>query len=81
MLPIWTKAFRLGFEASQVIWLRSFLIAAGGAAAQREMGLMVSEKVAAALKAQRLLLSGGGADRVVGAYQRKVHQNLRRLSR
>ena len=45
--------WRASFEAQQVIALRLAMLAGGGIAATAEMNRMVSEKMAAALEAQR----------------------------
>src|SRR3954469_3469438 len=92
---IWTPwmgvgldAWRLGFEASAVITLRTLKLAQGGAAAQAEAGLMVSEKVAASLALGALAMTGGlgttpaGASaRTLAHYRRKVRANRRRLAK
>ncbi len=81
-------AWRLGFEASTVIGMRTMKIAAGGAAGQAESQLMIEEKIAAAASLQMMALTGGlgGSPASVTAktlahYRRKVSANRRRLSK
>lgn len=81
MLKSWIALAALSVEAQQVIWLRSLKLAAGGAAAQTEAGLMVSEKFAAATDAALRLARGGSPDSLVRAYRRRVRANAKRLSR
>lgn len=75
----------LGLESAAVVGLRSLTIAAGGAAAQREMTRMVSEKVAAAMELQARALTGGlsgdALSKSVAHYRRKVRANRKRLGR
>ena len=40
-------AWLLGFEVARVVWLRSWLIALGGARAEHEARRMIEEKLAA----------------------------------
>ena len=47
MFRSWLNLLSLGAEASQVVWLRSIKVAAGGPAAKREARRMVTEKVIA----------------------------------
>ena len=88
----WTYSFnlvRLGFEAQQVIALRMFRLAAGGALARRETQRMIVEKSAALVAAQMAAaaaLAGGRGPRTAGAralgpYKRAVSRNRQRLSR
>ena len=49
-LALTFKAMQLGFDAQNVIALRMMRLAAGGARGQKEVCLMVSEKIAQALK-------------------------------
>ena len=58
-LGVWLDAWSLAFEASSVIALRVTKIAAGGAAAEAESRLMVSEKIESSLALQAKALSGG----------------------
>ena len=80
-------AWRLGWDASAVIVLRTLEIAQGGASGRAEADLMVREKVAAGLALQAKALSGvlGATPAAVSArtlahYRRKVAANRRRLS-
>ena len=82
------KTARLGWEAGEVIGLRLMQAAFGGAAAQREATLMVTEKAQAALDAQFLIarsVMAGQAHlapgRTVALYRRRVQANRRRLTR
>jgi hypothetical protein len=81
MLKFWLDLSMLGFEAQQVIWLRSMKIAMGGKASEREARRMLSEKVTAGGEAGFTLASGKSANSVVSGYRRKVRANRRRLSR
>ena len=80
---------KLGFDAQQVIALRTVKLMAGGPAADTEANLMVAEKMQAAADAGLTmtvgLMSGRSqadiAREVVGAYRRKTSANRRRLSR
>lgn len=81
-------AWRLGLEASAVIGLRTWAIAQGGAAAQAESELMVSEKIKAGMALQAMALSGrlgttpaSASARTLAHYQRKVSANRRRLTK
>lgn len=78
----------LAIEAQQVIALRLARLALGGAAAQREVPLMVSEKLAALAQSGTLMAVGAvngkkdlNAGKVVKMYRGKVRANRRRLSR
>ena len=80
-------AMLLGVEAQTVIGLRMMKMTAGGAAAATEAELMITEKVSAALEAQRHLalaaLTGDGArsaSRAMAHYRGKVRDNRRRLT-
>jgi hypothetical protein len=79
--------WRLGLEASAVIGLRTWKIAAGGAAGQAEAERMVSEKIAAGLELQALAATGGlgltpasASAKTLAHYRRKVRANRRRLT-
>lgn len=81
------EAWSLGVAASAVIAMRTAKIAAGGAAAQREAQLMVTEKIGAAIELQTALVTGGlGTDpnaatrKVLKHYGRKVRANRKRLT-
>ena len=71
----------LGLESNRVIGLRIAKLMRGGNAAQREAQLMVSEKIFAAAKAGKSLMTGASGDKVVAQYRRKVAANAKRLSR
>ena len=81
-------SWSMGVEASAVIGLRMVRLAGGGAAAESEARLMVTEKFGAALDLQALAMRGAlGGDlgivasrslRQVGA---RVRANRRRLTR
>ena len=83
MLGAWMKlsldAAMLAAEAQTVIGLRLMMLGAGGAAAQTEASLMVSEKVGALLEAGVTIAGGGSAHRVVAGYRKHVRANARRL--
>lgn len=81
-------AWMLGAEASTVMALRMARLALGGERAGREMSLMVTEKVAAALElGAELAVQGsaltplGGTQRTLRHYRSKVAANRRRLLR
>ena len=78
----------LGLEASAVIGLRTARIALGGPAAEAESGMMVAEKVEAAMALQAKALTGSlgvspaaAVSRTLARYRRKVAANRRRLTR
>ena len=86
----WTTAgldaWSLALEASAVIGLRLAMLARGGAEAEREAQLMVSEKLLAALKLQTDLVTGrlgstplSATQGVLQHYGGKVRANRRRL--
>jgi hypothetical protein len=81
MLQSWFSLALLSAEAQHVIWLRSLKLAAGGAAAEAEASLMVTEKLAAAADAALSLSRGASLDAIVKGYRKKVRANARRLSR
>ena len=79
--------WRLGYEASTVIGLRTLKLAAGGPAAQVEAERMVAEKVETAWALQTAALTGGlgftpaqATARTIARYRRKVRANQRRLT-
>jgi hypothetical protein len=82
------KAMQIGFEAQNVIVLRSIRLSAGGARGQNEARLMVSEKIAASVEAQATAVSGlikgrndtVVASRVLRGLRKRVRSNKRRLS-
>ncbi|ADG09551.1 hypothetical protein B7G68_05375 [Caulobacter segnis] len=88
----WTSlafdSWALGMEASAVIGLRMMKLAAGGAAAQAEAQLMVSEKVATSVTLPMLAATGqlGATGPAIASgslahLRRKVRANRRRLSK
>ena len=85
MIGAWIKlsvdAMMLAAEAQTVIGLRLMMLGAGGAAAQTEANLMVSEKVSALLEAGVTIAGGGTAHGVVAGYRKHVRANARRLRR
>lgn len=85
-LSLTMDAMRLGMEAQTVIGLRMAKAAWGGAAAQDEAELMVSEKAKAAIDAQMVMASSLmtgqghlGPARAMALYRRRVLANQRRL--
>jgi hypothetical protein len=75
-----------GAEASSVIALRTFKLAAGGAAANAEAERMASEKLTAAMSLSQQAVLGqlgttmpGIGLKAVAGYRRKVRANRRRL--
>lgn len=81
------QAWLLGCEVAQVVWLRSCVIALGGAAGELEARRMVEEKLAANYGYGMLLATGRGgstptsaARKAMGHYGRRVRANRRRLS-
>jgi hypothetical protein len=85
-LGIGLDAWRLGFEASQVIGLRTMKIAAGGVEGHAEAERMVAEKIDAGLALQTMAMTGAlgvsaasASARTLAHYRRKVRANRRRL--
>ena len=84
-----TDVARLAFETNQVIALRMARLAVGGSSRDREVKLMISEKVdtlrEASLAAASLALTGHYvptiAANVVRRYRKRVRGNATRLSR
>jgi hypothetical protein len=88
MFSLGLDAWSLYFEASTVIGLRMMKMAAGGPGTDKEMALMIGEKVQSAIELQLDGATGklgttpaGAAKKVVRHYKRKVGANRRRLSR
>ncbi|UUL83995.1 hypothetical protein OKW76_05825 [Sphingomonas sp. S1-29] len=86
----WTQAsidaWTLGAEASTVIGMRMAKMAVGGAAADKEAQLMVSEKMQAMAELQMQMLTGGlgttalsGTQKTLKHYKKKVAANRKRL--
>jgi hypothetical protein len=71
----------LAAESQRVIWLRSMKLAAGGAKAEREARLMMTEKMAAGSQEWLRMFMGASTDSVVKSYRRRVKANARRLSK
>jgi hypothetical protein len=88
-LEVALKATQLCVDAQSVMALRMIRLAAGGARAQGEAQRMVVEKVAAIAEAQAAAITAalnGHQDHVIvtktlGAFDRRVRANKRRLSR
>jgi len=81
-------AMQLTLEAQSVIGMRMAKAAWGGAAAQDEAALMITEKTKAAIDAQFVLAKSMmegqghlGPARAMAMYRRRVQANQRRLSR
>lgn len=87
-LSLSIDAMNMTMEAQSVIALRLARAAVGGAAAEKEAALMVSEKIDTGLELQRqLLMSGFGllnpsaSSKAVAHVRRKIRANRRRLLR
>jgi hypothetical protein len=83
-----SQAWMLGAEASWVIWLRCARMAQGGAAANSEARLMVTEKVQAQVELATALAAGsfgtdpgGIAASTMSHYSKAVRANRSRLTR
>ncbi len=81
------QAWLLCMEVAQVVWMRSCVIALGGAAGEREARRMVEEKLAANYGYGMLIATGRGgntptaaARKAMGHYGRRVRANRRRLA-
>ena len=81
MFQSWFNLTMLAAESQHVIGLRMLKFALGGAKAQKEASLMVTEKMLAANQAAARLMMGASPDSVVKGYRRKVRANARRLMR
>jgi hypothetical protein len=77
----WLNMMMLAGEAQQVIWLRTMKLALGGAKAEREAKLMVSEKIASAQIETLKFMMGGSLETTTKNVRRKVRANRKRLSR
>jgi hypothetical protein len=77
----WFNMMMLAGEAQQVIWLRTMKLALGGAKAEREAKLMVSEKINSAQVEALKLMMGGSLDSTTKNVRRKVRANRKRLSK
>jgi hypothetical protein len=76
----WFAGAMLALESCEVIGLRLAKLAVGDHAADREVRLMVSEKVEAMVEAGASLMAGASAADVIGRYREHVAANARRLS-
>jgi hypothetical protein len=81
-------AWSLGIEASTVIMLRTMKIASGGAAAEREIYQMITEKIEAGIDLQTKAMTGelgftpeSATNKTLSHYRRKVRANRRRLTK
>ena len=81
MFRSWYNLTMLAAESQRVIWLRSMKLAAGGAKAEREARLMMTEKMAAGSQEWLRMFMGASTDSVVKSYRRRVKANARRLSK
>lgn len=79
MLNPFLSSMMLAVEAQRVIELRLVRLAWGGAEAQHEAHLMVSEKINAAIEAAGTLMTGGSIETVVARYREHVAGNDTRL--
>ena len=80
MLFPWYHAMMLAFEAGEVIDLRLWKIAHGGAEGAAESDLMIREKIDALLEAGILLATGGNVAQVIAMYRKHVAANALRLN-
>ena len=69
----------LAFEAGNVIDLRLWKIARGGAEGAAESHLMVKEKVDALFEAGSVLVAGGSTAHIIDMYSKHVAANALRL--
>ena len=77
----WSSSAMLILESNHVIGLRLMKLAFGGSEAGHEAGLMVIEKIAAAVEASETLLRGGTVASVVDRYREHVGANAVRLGK
>ena len=82
------ETWLLGLEVAQVVWLRGWVIALGGAAGEREAQRMVEEKLSANSAFWWVLASGGAGHtpasvsrKALRHYGGRVRANGRRLRR
>jgi hypothetical protein len=80
MFKFWYQAAMLSFESHRVMSLRMMKFAGGGAQAQTEANLMMTEKISEAMAVTATLLRGGTGQAVVAQVRRRVRSNSRRLS-
>ena len=81
MFQSWFNLTMLAAESQHVIGLRMLKFALGGATAQKEASLMVTEKFAASMAAAATLMCGGSGEAVLAQVRKQVRSNSRRLSR
>lgn len=79
MLNPFMSSMMLAIEAQRVIEMRFIRMAWGGAEAQFEAQLMITEKVDAAIEAAGTLMTGGSMEAVVARYREHVAGNDTRL--
>jgi hypothetical protein len=70
----------LALETQRVVALRMAHMASGGARAQAEAQLMVTEKILAAMRTWPMLWLHGAPSKALGHYRSRVRANERRLS-
>ena len=75
------NAAALAVESQTAIALRMLKLSRGGAEANREAGLMMSEKLQAAQQAAVQTAFGASPVAVVRSYRKKVRANIRRLKK
>jgi len=80
-IDLFYEFWMLAFESQQAICLRTTKLSSGGAAAEVEAKLMVTEKVQAAQSAIESLLGGVPPVRIVQRYRSAVQANVSRLSK
>jgi len=80
MFGPWFTVTLLALESSEVIGLRVAKLAGGGADAQHEAQLMVSEKIDAVVEVGVRLLCGATAVNVINRFREHVASNAERLS-
>ena len=73
--------FAANLEAQRVIALRIQKMAMGGLSAQKEVQLMVSEKVKASMEAATTVASGGSPQKVLRRYRTIIKANTKRLTK
>lgn len=71
----------LALESQHAIWLRTMKLCVGGAGAEAEAQLMMTEKIDVAQSAVVSLLKGAMPVSIVRQYRSAVRKNLLRLSR
>jgi hypothetical protein len=76
-----TSLMKLAVEANGVIALRMMKLMGGGKGAHREIELMISEKIHAAIEASASLIGGASDKEIVHQYRRHVARNAKRLSK